>query len=78
MAEKFITSADNRFAAVSNEILVLVESSKNKLTTDLPRKVGNFLFGPSVITASSLAVANKPNACSLLKSATESKWPEII
>jgi hypothetical protein len=42
--EKFITSADNLFAAASKDILVRVESSANKLTTVLPRKVGSFLI----------------------------------
>ena len=53
LAEKLITSADNRLAAVSKEIRVLVESSKKRFTIVLPRNVGNFLFGPSVIWANS-------------------------
>jgi hypothetical protein len=56
LAEKLITSADNRFAADSNEILVRVESSKNRFTTVRPRNVGSFFIGPSDIFANSLAV----------------------
>ena len=77
-AEKLITSADNLLAAVSKLIRVLVESSKNRLTIVLPRRVGSFLFGPSVIAANSLAVANKLSASSFVRSAAERRWPVII
>ncbi len=43
LAEKLITSALSRLAAVSNEIRVRVESSKNRLTTVRPRRAGSFL-----------------------------------
>ena len=42
-----MTSADSRLAAASNEIRVRVESSKNRLTTVRPRRVGSFLIGRS-------------------------------
>src|SRR5450432_636472 len=45
LAEKLITSADSLLAAASKEILVRVESSKKRLTTVLPRRVGSFLIG---------------------------------
>ena len=45
--EKLTASADNLFSASSNEILVRVEFSKNKLTTVLPCRVGTFLIGLS-------------------------------
>ncbi|CAB4810556.1 unannotated protein [freshwater metagenome] len=64
LAEKFITSADSRLAAASKEILVLVESSKNKLTTVRPRSVGNFFTGASEIFASSAAVSRIRTASS--------------
>ena len=44
LAEKLMTSADSRLAAVSNEMRVRVESSKNRLTTVRPRSVGSFLI----------------------------------
>ena len=40
-----ITSADSRFAAVSNDSRVRVESSKNRLQTVRPRSAGTFGFG---------------------------------
>jgi hypothetical protein len=69
-----ITSALKRLAAVSNEILVLVESSKKRFTTVLPRKVGSLRFGPSEMAAMYLAVVIKSNDCSLVKSFTDSKF----
>ena len=78
LAEKLITSAESLLAAVSKLILVLVESSKKRFTTVFPLSVGNFLFGPSVIAASSLPVANRARASSLERSATESRCELII
>ncbi|CAB4678338.1 unannotated protein [freshwater metagenome] len=72
-AEKFITSADKRFAADSKEILVLVESSKKRFTTVRPRNVGSFFTGPSDIFASSRAVFNISRASAAVKSFIESK-----
>jgi hypothetical protein len=43
--EKLIISALNLFWASSNEILVLVEFSKNKLATVISRREGTFLIG---------------------------------
>ena len=43
-ALKLITSADSRFAASSNEILVRVEFSRKKFTTVRPRSAGTFLI----------------------------------
>ena len=42
---KFIVSALSRFAAVSKLVRVRVESSKNRLTTFLPRSAGTFGIG---------------------------------
>ena len=47
LAEKLMTSADSRLAAASKEIRVRVESSKKRLTTVRPRRVGSFLIGRS-------------------------------
>jgi hypothetical protein len=52
-----MTSADNLLAAASKEIRVLVESSKNRFTTVLPRSVGNFLIEFSDNFESSFAVS---------------------
>ena len=40
---RFTTSAPNLFAAISNELLVLVEFSKNKVTIILPFKISQGL-----------------------------------
>jgi hypothetical protein len=71
LAEKLITSADRRLAAASNEIRVLVESSKKRLTTVRPRKVGSFLIGRSAMLASSSAVSRIRRASSFVRSAAE-------
>ena len=73
LAEKLITSADSLLAAASKEILVRVESSANKLTTVLPRRVGSFLICPSLTRDSSVAVSKIPTASCTFKSAIESK-----
>ena len=77
-ATKFMTSADNLFAAVSKLILVRVESSKNRFTIVFPLKVGSFLFGPSVMAANSFAVESRFKASSFDRSAADRRWPEII
>ncbi len=74
LAEKLITSADNLFAAASNEIRVLVESSAKRLTIVLPRKVGSFLTAPSLTLASSLAVSKIEIASALETSAMDKRW----
>lgn len=43
-AEIFIASADNRLAAISNDVRVRVDGSKKKLIMVLPRRVGTFLM----------------------------------
>src|SRR5262249_15600181 len=43
--EMLITSADNRFPAISKDVRVRVDASKNRLITVLPRRVGTFLIG---------------------------------
>ena len=74
LAEKLITSAERRFAAASNEILVLVESSAKRLTIVRPRSVGSFLTCPSLMRASSVAVSRIPIASVALRSLMESRW----
>ena len=46
-AAKESTSADIRLAAVSKDIRVRVESSKNRVATVRPRSVGTFGVGPA-------------------------------
>jgi hypothetical protein len=62
---KFIVSADSRLAAVSKLNRVRVESSKNKLTTVLPRKAGTFGTDRVLISAMlsvSLRIRDNPSA----------------
>ena len=66
-----MTSADRRFAAASKEIRVRVESSKKRLTTVLPRNVGNFLTVPSERRDNSAAVSRMAIASVLLRSLIE-------
>lgn len=72
-AEKLITSADNRFAAVSNEMRVRVESSKNKFTTVRPRNVGSFLISRPWVAAMAAVVSRSNTASSWLRSLVDSK-----
>ena len=44
--EMLTASADSRLAAISNEVRVRVDASRNRLMTVLPRSVGTFLIGP--------------------------------
>ena len=68
-----MTSAERRFAATSKEIRVRVESSKNRLTTVRPRKVGSFFIGRSARRASSSAVSRTRTASSCVRSAAETR-----
>src|SRR5690625_81629 len=64
LAAKFKTSAESRLAAASNDVRVRVESSKNRLTTVWPRRVGNFLMERSETEAISWAVSKMAMALS--------------
>ena len=70
-AEKLMTSAERRLAAASKEIRVRVESSKKRLTTVRPRRVGSFLIGRSATRAISSAVSRIRTASSRVRSAAE-------
>ena len=48
--EMLTASADRRFAAISNDVRVRVDGSKNRLMTVFPRSVGTFLIGRSAIS----------------------------
>src|SRR5260370_6775138 len=54
---RLMTSADKRFAAISNVVRVRVEASKNRLNTDLPRRSGTFFTSRSVTPMKDAAVS---------------------
>ena len=54
---RLITSADSRFAAISNVVRVRVEFSKKRLNTDLPRSSGTFFTSRSAIDTNGTAVS---------------------
>src|SRR6516162_414456 len=54
---KLITSAERRFAAISNVVRVRVEFSKNRLNTERPRSSGTFLTSRSAIETNGTAVS---------------------
>src|SRR6266850_1946224 len=54
---RLMTTADKRFAAISNVVRVRVEASKNRLNTDLPRRSGTFFTSRSVTPMKDAAVS---------------------
>ena len=52
-----MTSADRRFAAISNVVRVRVEGSKKRLNTALPRSSGTFFTSRSVTPTNDFAVS---------------------
>src|SRR5262249_17630979 len=54
---RLITSAERRFAAISNVVRVRVEGSKNTLNTDFPRRSGTFFTSRSVTPMKEAAVS---------------------
>src|SRR5687767_13750746 len=54
---RLITSADRRFAAISNVVRVRVDGSKNRLKTLLPRRIGTFFTSRSVTPTKDSAVS---------------------
>lgn len=67
-AAKLMTSALRRFAAASNEIRVRVESSKNRLTTVMPRSVGSLRTSRVETAAMSSAMSRMRIASSRVRS----------
>src|SRR5215471_6653517 len=55
--ETFTTSADSHLPAISNEVRVRVEDSKNRLMIVLPRSVGTFLMGRDASSCMDSAVS---------------------
>ncbi len=64
VAEMLTVSALRRFSANSNETLVLVDASKNRLTIVLPRRTGTFLIRRSEISLNGSAVSRIIRICS--------------
>src|SRR5690348_17459694 len=56
---RLITSADRRFAAISNVVRVRVEFSKNRLNIALPRNSGTFFTSRSAIETKGSAVSRR-------------------
>src|SRR5688572_2187665 len=54
---RLMTSADRRFAAISNVVRVRVDGSKKRLKTALPRSSGTFLTSRSVTPTKDFAVS---------------------
>src|SRR6478736_5704200 len=54
---RLMTSAERRFAAISNVVRVRVEGSKNRLKTLFPRRIGTFLTSRSVTPTNDSAVS---------------------
>jgi hypothetical protein len=73
LAEKLMTSAERRLAASSKEIRVRVESSKNRLQTVRPRRVGTFLMARSVTLARWAAVSRTRVMSAAVRSPADSR-----
>src|SRR5712672_1526079 len=58
---RLMTSADKRFAAISNVVRVRVEGSKNRLNTDLPRSSGTSFTGVTVSRMCTRTSRGKPS-----------------
>ena len=55
--EMLIASAERRFAAISNEVRVRVEASKNRLMIVFPRRAGTFLIARAETSLNDPAVS---------------------
>src|SRR6185436_20119051 len=60
----FTASADNLFAAISNEVRVRVEGSKKRLITVHPRSAGTFLISRLETSRNDSAVSSRCVICS--------------
>src|SRR5881275_1095190 len=61
-------SAERRFAAISNDVRVLVEFSKKRLITVLPRRAGTFFISRALISRKFSAVSRIPIISALVNS----------
>jgi len=67
-AEMFNVSAERRFAAISKEVRVRVDGSKNRFTTVLPLRVGTFLISLLLISFMLSAVFRRSSISSAVRS----------
>ena len=73
--EMLTASADSRLAAISNDVRVRVDGSKNRLITVLPRSVGTFLIGRSAISTKRSPRSRIGARCSAVDSGSmPSRW----
>ena len=73
-AEKESTSADIRLAAVSNDMRVRVESSKNRVATVRPRRVGTFGLARRPTSAKESVTRSTSAISSAPRSSMPSRW----
>ena len=71
---RLITSADRRFAAISNVVRVRVEFSKNRLNTALPRSSGTFFTSRSAIDTKGCAVSRMLVMTGAGRPSSVSRW----
>src|SRR5262245_3214792 len=71
---RLMTSADRRFAAISNVVRVRVEFSKNRLNTERPRSNGTFFTSRSAIDANGTAVSRTRRMISAGRPSSVSRW----
>jgi hypothetical protein len=72
--EMFTASALRRLAAISNEVRVRVEFSKNRLMTVLPRRVASFLTGSAAIAWWRSARSRITPIAAASRSAMPTRW----
>src|SRR5436853_3077686 len=71
---RLITSAESRFAAISNVVRVRVEGSKKRLKTALPRRSGTFLTSRCVTPTNDFAVSRICQMISAGSPSSERRW----
>jgi hypothetical protein len=73
-AAKESTSADSRLAAVSNERRVRVESSKKRVATVRPRRVGTLGLARRLTSTKESATSSTSTMSSTPRSSMDSRW----
>ena len=71
--DMLITSAESRLPATSNEVLVRVDASKNRLITVFPRSFSTFFTGPRASSSNDSAESRIARMSSLERSSMPSK-----
>ena len=77
LPEMLMTSAESHLPAISNELRVRVESSKNRLTTVRPRRVGSFLTSRRCTVCISAAVSRISRICAVDRSLADSRCRRV-